>query len=408
MKKVLFVMNTLSRAGAENALLELLRKVDKSDTKISLLVLTGMGELKKELPPEIMLLNENYSEASVLSKEGRRILRGRVWSALFWHGGIFRRFGYLTRHFFRMVCRGRLLLDKLFWRVLADDAPRLEEEYDIAVAYIEGGSTYYVADYVKAKHKYAFVHIAYKDAGYERSLDGDAYASFEKIIAVSKEVEGQFASVYPEYADKLTVNENILDVSSIEKKACESLPFSLPEDELVLLTVGRLTEQKALEVSVEACALLKANGLRFRWYVVGEGPKRKKLEKLIREKEVADCFILAGATDNPYPFMKRCDLYVHASRYEGKSIALTEAKLLGCAVIVSDTEGNRGQIEDGADGLFCALTPESICGKITELAADGGARKKLGETARERTLQNLRQTNAVSLSLPGGESDEEK
>ena len=61
-----------------------------------------------------------------------------------------------------MKQQGRFLPDKLLWRILADGAPTMPKEYDLAVAYLEGGATYYVADRVKAKKKAAFIHIDYK------------------------------------------------------------------------------------------------------------------------------------------------------------------------------------------------------------------------------------------------------
>ena len=61
--------------------------------------------------------------------------------------------------------------DKILWRVLSDGSERFDETYDLAVAYLEGGSTYYVADHVKAKKKAAFVHIDYENSGYTRQMD---------------------------------------------------------------------------------------------------------------------------------------------------------------------------------------------------------------------------------------------
>ena len=66
---------------------------------------------------------------------------------------------------------GRLMPDKLLWRAISDGARRFPEEYDLAVAFLEGGSAYYVADHVRAKKKAAFIHIDYQKAGYSRELD---------------------------------------------------------------------------------------------------------------------------------------------------------------------------------------------------------------------------------------------
>ena len=69
MKKILFVINTMGRAGAEMALLELLRCLVKYDgLELSLFVLTGQGEMISQVPEEVKLLNKNFDECSVLPR----------------------------------------------------------------------------------------------------------------------------------------------------------------------------------------------------------------------------------------------------------------------------------------------------------------------------------------------------
>ena len=72
MKKILFVINTLGRAGAETSLLELLRHMDSEEFEVSLYVVMGQGEMAEELPEHVRLLNQNYKNISVLGKEGRK------------------------------------------------------------------------------------------------------------------------------------------------------------------------------------------------------------------------------------------------------------------------------------------------------------------------------------------------
>jgi glycosyltransferase involved in cell wall biosynthesis len=100
-------------------------------------------------------------------------------------------------------------------------------------------------------------------------------------------------------------------------------------------------------------AELKEKGLPVRWYVIGEGALREDLEQKILETGMEEDFILLGAKENPYPYMKECDIYAHLTRFEGKSIAIQEALTLGKAVIASDCSGNREQIRDKEDGILC-------------------------------------------------------
>ncbi len=145
--------------------------------------------------------------------------------------------------------------------------------------------------------------------------------------------------------------------------------------------MGRLTYQKAYDIAVEAMKLLKDAGCKARWYVLGEGDQRKALEKKIAALGLRQDFLLVGAVDNPFPFYAQTDLYIHATRFEGKSIAIQEAQALGCAVIVSDCNGNREQVTDGEDGILCELTPQGIADSIRELLGDEEKRKRLGQAA---------------------------
>lgn len=129
--------------------------------------------------------------------------------------------------------------------------------------------------------------------------------------------------------------------------------------------------------------LLVEKGYEARWYVLGEGNQREKLQRQIRQLGLEANFLLPGAVDNPYPYYAQCDLYVHATRFEGKSIAVQEAQTLGCAILVSDTDGNREQVKDGYDGAVCSLNAVSICHAVEHLLSDDELRKIYGKRAAE-------------------------
>lgn len=386
MKKVLFVINTLGQAGAETALLELLCKLDSETYEISLYVLMGQGEMVHALPEQVKLLNKHYDDCSVLSAEGKRYLMKNVLRAMCRRLTVVKLIPYLLRHLIAMIGKAKIQPDKLLWRVLSDGGERFDEQFDLAVAYLEGGSTYYVADHVKAKQKVAFVHVDYGKAGYNRSLDKDCYLQYNKVFTVSNEVKKAFLEVYPECAERTDVFHNILNHESIIGKSKESGGFTDDFQGIRLLSVGRLTAQKAFEVSVEAMKLLKEQGEQVRWYVLGEGDQRKKLEELVKTLGLEEDFLMPGAVSNPYPYMAQADIYVHASRFEGKSIAIQEAQILGKAMVVSDCSGNREQVIPGVDGLMCDLTPEAICNAVKELLQDAELAKRLGETAAKKNV----------------------
>ena len=381
MKKVLVVINTLGRAGAETALLELLRHMDPKRYEVSLYVLMNQGEMARELPEHVHLVNRRYSECSVLNRQGQRRMAGQVLRAMAVRGTALRLSPYLCGNLSQMLRRRDVRMDKLLWRVLSDGGQQLEERYDLAVSFLEGGSAYYVADHVRAAKKAAFIHVDYEQAGYTRTLDRDCYLEYDRIFPVSDEVKAAFLKAYPECADRTEVFHNILNREKILRQAMLPGGFSDGFEELRLLTMGRLTRQKALEVSIEAMRLLKDAGEAVRWYVLGEGDQRAFLEERVRALGLEADFLLPGSVSNPYPYLRQADVYVHASRFEGKSIAIQEAQVLGKAIVVSDCSGNREQVEPGKDGLMCDLTPEAVCREIQKLLRDEELRARLGAAA---------------------------
>lgn len=402
-KNILFVINTLGRAGAETALINLLYELKGIKGKdgrckynIDLYVLMGQGELAKMLPKEVKLLNKKYSYASVLAVQGRRYMYINILRQVLRHGALFKNFTGIIKNLADMVKAHHIWPDKLLWRALSDGGEVINKEYDLAVAYIEGGSAYYVADHVKAKKKAAFIHIDYKKAGYTRRLDKGCYKKFDAVFTVSGEVKAKFLNVYPEYKRKTKVFHNIINQEHIRRMAVKPGGFNDGFNGIRLLTVGRLTYQKAYPVAIEAMRLLKKDGYNVRWYVLGDGPERQALLQCIKQAGLGNDFILCGAVNNPYPYYRQAGLYIHATKFEGKSIAIQEAQTLGCTVIASGSSGNREQIENGKDGILCRLDAVSIKNNIEQLLDNPVKCREMGERAK---LKKITYNNEIKMLL---------
>lgn len=368
------------------ALLELLRQIDGDKHEIFLYVLMGQGEMIGELPSYVRLLNRNFSELSVLTGNGRRRMAGTVLLSFLRNGT----FGYklccVLQSLADMAKNSNFQISKLFWRVVSEGAQRFEENFDLAVAWLEGGSAYYVAEHVKAYKKAAFIHTDYEKSGYTRSMDQACWEQFEEIFAVSEEVKRRFREFYPEYEKKISVFYNVINQVSIRRRAMEEGGFLDDYDGIRLLTVGRLVYEKGYDIAVETMKLLKASGYKVRWYVLGEGSQRGVLEKRIESLGLKEDFQLLGAVENPYPYYAQADIYVHATRTEGRSVAILEAQTLGCAIVASDCGGNKEQITDGRDGILCAPEPHMLADSIERLIEDREYRKELGRRAKAKRM----------------------
>lgn len=331
--RVLFVINTLDRGGAERSLINTFCEKDFSDRQVDLLVLTGKARLIDEVPEYVHLLNKH-------TYRSRIGLFFRCLYAVFYRGYIFRRFRYFAGNFIRMIRERRFLADKLLWEAIAFSAPAAEGCYDEAIAYTEGGSAYYVADRTDALKKTALIHIDMQMAGYCRNLDLDHYDRFDSIGAASEDARISFLNEYPELTERTFLFDNPLNVNRIESMSHLDTGIHFNTDGLRIFTAERLVEQKACDVSVRAASIMKEKGIKFEWIVAGNGPEKGNLKRLIRKLSLTDEFILTGEIDNPYALMKECDVYVQATSYEGKSMSVREALALGKPVVVSDRSGN--------------------------------------------------------------------
>lgn len=399
MKKILFVINTLGTAGAEKALIELLTQLDKKGFDISLFVLMNQGDLINDIPKNVKILNTHFDLCPIHGPVGKKHLMRHTLLKLLKRGAGIKYFGYIIRELAEMKKQQRVLLDKLMWQPMAYSAKRFSEEYDLAVAYTEGGSSYYVSQYVKAVKKVCFIHTAYTDAGYRKSLDNNAYAGFDKIFGVSDEVKEEFIKIYPELSDKMDVFHNLIGMDKVIEKAETGKGFSDDYEGIRIVTIGRLNKQKALEVSIAAAARLKENGIAFRWYVFGEGDERKFLESEIERLSVKEEFLLCGNVENPYPYIKQCDIYAHASKYEGKSIAIQEAQILGKPIVTTDCNGNREQIENEYDGLLCEFDSDVVADNIMKLINDKEKAKLYGERSFAKISKLLNEDNDINKLL---------
>ncbi len=388
MQSLLFVINTLGAGGGEKALLELLDQIDLDKYEVHLLVLTGQGELINQVPEKIKILNKKYYPISVLNRVGRIRLFRTVMRALITRGTVFKRMGYLIKNMKEMMKAKNIPKDKLLWKILSDGAQRTEQEYDLAVAYLEGGSAYYVSSYVTAKKKVAFIHTDYTHAGYNRRMDEACYLDFDHVFAVSKNVKEAFLSVYPECKNYTSVFYNLINVEKIKRKSVEIGGFSDNYDGFRILTVGRLVPQKAIDVAIDAMKILKESGREFRWYVLGEGAFRKKLEEKIRMLGLEESFYLLGMVDNPYPYFAQCDLYVHTTNCEGKSIAVEEAQVLGCTMLVTEYAGVQEQVADEIDGKICKCDLRVLAENILDIFEHPQKMKMYAYNASRRAQAN--------------------
>jgi glycosyltransferase involved in cell wall biosynthesis len=158
---------------------------------------------------------------------------------------------------------------------------------------------------------------------------------------------------------------NPLDIKYIQKKSLEPVLYSDFRG-INVITIGRLVKHKRIDKVIEAFSLLIEENNDSKLFIVGEGPEENSLKKLSSKLGIREKIEFCGFLDNPYPLLKKCDVFVLASEWEGFGMVIVEALALGTPVVVNDIPGGTRKIlEDGKYGkLVDGAREESIFNSV--------------------------------------------
>lgn len=190
----------------------------------------------------------------------------------------------------------------------------------------------------------------------ERMLVNAFYPLADGIIAVSKAVADDFVQYMHKQPEHLTTIYNPILNKGIYEKMKEPLAHAWFTDKQipVILGIGRLSPQKNFELLIKAFAKVHEKR-QVRLMILGEGPEREPLEKLVKSLGLAEDIALPGVVSNPYQYLTNADLFVLSSNYEGLPTVLVEAMACGCAVASTDCPSGPREILDG--GRYGRLAP---------------------------------------------------
>lgn len=377
-KKLLFAIHKLGAGGAEKSLATLLQCVPLDDYDVTLLAFDPSGIFRSQIPENVKVVGGPDDVVC----EGAKIL-----SPVFW------RHCNLRLLYIKIRCiLGNKLRSKASWKrkchgqyyneVWKNRIKDFDGEYDIAISYMDGVN-YYVIDHVNAKRKILWCHNDYNKLDYLPSYDLTYYEKAEKVFTISEVCCQSLRDNFPSIREKFDVIENISSATMINSQAADVSELLASNDgfnndsRFKVVSIGRLTDQKGFDMAVEAAKILQNKGIKFCWYILGEGELRGKLEQMVADKGVSDCIKFIGIRSNPYPYMKGADLFAMTSRYEGKSIALDEAKILAKPIVVTNYPSVSDAIENGVTGLIVNMDSVAIADGIETLYRDKDARKKL-------------------------------
>lgn len=373
--------------GAEKSLISCLNLLPKDRWKIDLAIANPHGMYMEQIPEYVHFIDDlyNFENLSTPLEDRRKKVSG-------------------VRDFFNQiiwqVCypivkkKSKLSYTELRWKLWGKYIPALPGEYDLAIAYINGIATYYTMEKVKAKKKVVWIHNEFEKMEYNADFQKPFYEEADRIVTISQECVDNFLKVYPEYKNKTIILENISSGETI-KNLANNVPLNdsfFSFEGIKIVSVGRLMEQKGYDYAIEAASSLKKRGVKFLWYVLGEGELRKMLEDLIEKNDLKDEFKLVGIKENPFPYVVACDIFAQTSRYEGKSIALDEAKILCKPILLTNYVTAKASVTNGVNGMIVDMNPEAIAEGLYKMSTDQEIKHKF-----VHQLQSESNSNEVEI-----------
>ncbi|CAM4239493.1 MULTISPECIES: glycosyltransferase [Bacillus cereus group] len=380
-KKILITSFDMAIGGVERSLIGLLNTIDYSKYDVDLMLFKHEGEFLFLLPKLPNLLKE-VKQYTTFRKSIKQILQeGQITIGMARTLG--KILGDVHGRYVKSAEVGYFVI-QYGWRITLPFIPKLEEEYDVAISFL--WPHYFVGDKVRAKRKIGWIHTDYSNINLNANMEYKMWGKMDNIVAVSEGCRDSFLSILPNVNKNVEIIENILSPEFVREQANREdvmKELQMKPGKIKLVTVGRLSYAKGIDVAMHALRKLLDEGYDMEWYVVGYGALEAELRKLLAELKLEKHFFLLGKKTNPYPYIKACDIYVQPSRYEGKAVTVREAQIIGKPVLITNFSTAKSQVQDGIDGLITEMGINGIVNGIKRLIED----KELREVLVENTLK---------------------
>ncbi|WP_413307833.1 glycosyltransferase [Bacillus sp. 1P10SD] len=378
-KNILFILNNLNCGGAEKSLISILNSIDYGKYNVDLFLFKHEGIFLSKVPDEVNLLpepvNYQYFDMPIKKSISELVKKGKLRVAL----------NRIRLGYFAKTEKNGSVIEQKIWRYLSNSLEKLHKEYDVAIGYQEKSPIYFCIDLVNAKKKLGWIHTDYRKLGVNQYIDQRYFQHLDYLITVSDELENQIKEIFPEHGEKMRCIHNIISTSMIRSLSLEKANFMDEyNNQISIVSVGRLAKEKGLDLSLDAIEILVKKGYVVTWFLIGEGNMRGELEKRIKEKNLDNNVVLLGVKDNPYPYIKHSDIYIQTSRFEGKSIAIEEAKVLAKPILLTNFSTAGNHIIHGETGLISHMDPISIAENLEKLIVNRDLINSFSENLQER------------------------
>ncbi len=346
--------------GLERILTEVLKEIDKEKVEVSLFIEDDCGEenvFEKDIPKEVEY-RFLKSESLIRKTESIKAKKKNIFYKLVYN--------------FLMRYEKDVAFNNLKKYLSEMDMPDVIIDFDTGLS----------KDIHKIKgiRKIAWIHnsiprLKKKKSKIERY--GKRLNNYDTVVAICDDMKKEIENIYPYLKGRVKRIYNPFNFDRIQKLGSDLSGLNDEEKALIeddyIVAVSRLDNvQKDYGTLLKAFKILKEKGIKEKLYIIGHGPARGEIEKLIEELGLGNEVKLLGLKKNPYVWMKNSKLFVHSSKYEGLPTVLIEAMILDRFVVSSNCPtGPREILDNGDCGILVPV------GNVKELAE--GIEKGLSE-----------------------------
>lgn len=298
---------------------------------------------------------------------------------------------------FRLYFRGmtkvvNILPDALLQRFF------IRDYYDIEIAFDKGIPLQVISNNRKknaSQVKIAWLH------GYDEGLkQGACYLKMDKVISVSKYNAERLSRELPGVVVDYCYNPiNDKEICLQGNEPIDNQRPSVP----LFISVGRLSPEKGFARLVECLSRIKNDGLKFNFWLVGDGPQENEINDIIKKNNLEDVVKLFGRQLNPHKYTRLADLFVCSSFSEGYSTSCTEAIMLGVPVITTPVPGAEEIIKDAECGLVTGMDNDSLYSSLEYILQNEGLivewKRQLQRTKSKFSLENRKDKLFRVLSM---------
>lgn len=354
-KKIIFVTKALWIGGIETALVNLLNNFDYENYDITLLVLKAELDMKDKVNSKCRLIiidreqtvtfNDVYKYQRLYHLTEETDNPSILHSAMMW-----------------AVPAIKWAENRLYIRYIRDLLKN--EHFDAAIIYSDVVAEAAIRAVNADKYLMFYHHGAMRHVYHDKI----AYKKCNKIIAVSENQAMELRKFVPKYENKIITIHNLTDVDGIRAKAAEPTFEKFDKAKLNIVSVGRVSHEKGMDLAVKACAKLVKDGFaNVCWWIVGDGPAMPEVKKTVSELNMEEYVNLVGMKENPYPYIKQADLYVQPSRFESFGLTIKEAMILDKPILSTDTLGAKEIIQNQKNCIICSCDEFDLAQNIKKI-----------------------------------------